>query len=290
MILSENAQEPCGHHRGDRVRRPRSQVSDLGARTLPRAARGGHRDGARAEEATGLPGGGARSAQSTGMMAGGGGIALSLADLARHIPVLARQAFELLSVARRRRLHRRHVRRRRAHARDPRSAADRSVIGIDRDRRRDRCAAPRWSSRPRGRLTLVEDRFSNLESVARDARPRGGRRHPARSRRLVDAARPGRARLLVPPRRPARHAHGRRRAERRRSGQRGRASATSPTSSATLGEERFARRRARDRQGARRAADRDHAARSPKSSRRSCARGPARSIRRRARSRRCACS
>ena len=97
VILSDALKTPCGDHRGDRVRRPRPQISDLGARTLPRAARGGHRDGARVEEATGLPGGGARSAQSTGMMAGSDGKRAVAGGLARHIPVLARQVFEQLA-------------------------------------------------------------------------------------------------------------------------------------------------------------------------------------------------
>src|SRR5205807_5001 len=66
------AQGACRDHGGDRLRRARPQISDLGAWTLPRAARGGHRDGTRVEEATGFPGGGARSAKSTGMMMGGG--------------------------------------------------------------------------------------------------------------------------------------------------------------------------------------------------------------------------
>ena len=45
------------------------------------------------------------------------------------------------------------------------------------------------------------------------------RRHRARYRRLLDADRPGRARLLLPLRRSARHAHGEQRPERRRSRQ-----------------------------------------------------------------------
>ena len=46
------------------------------------------------------------------------------------------------------------------------------------------------------------------------ARPRRGRRRRHGYRRLVDATGSGRTRLLVPSRRAARHAHGRRRAER----------------------------------------------------------------------------
>src|SRR6266852_6324896 len=60
----------CRNRRGGELRRPRPQVSDLGARALPRTFRGGHREGARAQEAIGLTEGGARCARSTGMMMG----------------------------------------------------------------------------------------------------------------------------------------------------------------------------------------------------------------------------
>src|ERR1044072_1192570 len=46
-----HAQEPCRHHGGGRLRRPWTQIPDLGARTLARGTRGGHRAGARTEEA-----------------------------------------------------------------------------------------------------------------------------------------------------------------------------------------------------------------------------------------------
>ena len=105
-----------------------------------------------------------------------------------------------------------------------------------------------------------------MERLLGRARPRPGRRHRARSRRLLDAARRGRARLFVPRRRPARHAHGPRRRERRRPGRtafRRRARRPHPH----LGEERFARRVARAIVAARAGAD--HAA--PASWPRSCA-------------------
>ena len=65
--------------------------------------------------------------------------------------------------ARRRHLYRRHVRRRRLYARDPANA------GRARDRHRSRPAArsraaPTLSSQAQGRLELVEDRFSNLDT------------------------------------------------------------------------------------------------------------------------------
>ena len=48
-------------------------------------------------------------------------------------------------------------------------AADCKVIGIDRDPQRARARRRRWSQAANGRLTLVEDRFSNLDAVARAA-------------------------------------------------------------------------------------------------------------------------
>ena len=72
VILTEPLKIACRDHGRGRVRRPRPQVSDLGARTLPRGTRGGHREGPRAQEAARLPGSGGRSARSTGMMAGRG--------------------------------------------------------------------------------------------------------------------------------------------------------------------------------------------------------------------------
>src|SRR6267154_1759418 len=52
------AEEPCRHQGGDRLCRPRPQISDLGARSFSLGARGGHREGPRAQEAAGLPGSG----------------------------------------------------------------------------------------------------------------------------------------------------------------------------------------------------------------------------------------
>ena len=73
-----------------------------------------------------------------------------------------------------------------------------------------------------GRLTLVEGTFGELERIATRRRLRAGGRRRARHRRLLDAARRPRARLLVPERRPARHAHGQGRTHRRRHRQHGR--------------------------------------------------------------------
>src|SRR4051812_43173915 len=158
------AQESRRHQRSDFVCWARPQVSNLGARTLPRAARGGHRDGARVEEATGLPGGGARSAQSTGMMMGSGSNSAA-GGPARHIPVLARQVIEHLA-PRGGGIYVDGTFGAGGHTRAILETARTHVIGIDRDRN---AVAGGFGlvEQSGGRLTLVEDRFSNLEAVAR---------------------------------------------------------------------------------------------------------------------------
>ena len=75
-----------------------------------------------------------------------------------------------------------------------------------------------------GRLTLVPDRFSRMRQALAARGVDAGRRRDARYRRLLDAIGPGRARLLLPGRRAARHAHGQGGAERRRLPQRRRRS------------------------------------------------------------------
>ena len=163
VILTDALKSSCGHHGGDRLRRARSQVSDLGAWTLPRATRGGHRDGARGKEAAGLPGGGARRAQSTGMMAGRGDHVAG--GLARHIPVLARQTFDLLA-PREGGITIDGTFGAGGHTRAILHVEGTRVIGIDRDRN---AIAAGYSlvEEAAGRLTLSEDRFSNLDHVAR---------------------------------------------------------------------------------------------------------------------------
>src|SRR5262249_6403948 len=91
------AQDACRYQGRDRFRRARPQVSDLGAGTLSRGTRGGHREGSRAQEATRLPGSGGGSARSTGMTAGSDSERAVAGGLARHIPVLVRPAVELLA-------------------------------------------------------------------------------------------------------------------------------------------------------------------------------------------------
>ena len=50
VMLSETVEDACADYRPGRLRRPRSQVSDLGARPLSQRARGGHPKGACAQE------------------------------------------------------------------------------------------------------------------------------------------------------------------------------------------------------------------------------------------------
>src|SRR5262247_2802069 len=158
------AQEPCRHQGRDRLCRPRPQVSDLGAWTLPRGTRGGHREGSRVEEATGLPGTGGRSARSTGMMTSSDSSAVA-GGLARHLPVLGRPAVEFLNV------HDGGVYidatfGAGGYSRAILAAASCNVIGID----RDQSAIARGADLVQasgGRLVLAEGKFSNLQTVAR---------------------------------------------------------------------------------------------------------------------------
>ena len=155
----------------------------------------------------------------SGDMTAGGGTSAGAGQTARHMPVLLAQAMQMLAP--------------RAggvyvdatfgaggYSRAILEVAGTQVIGIDRDRTAI-AAGFDLVDRSDGRLVLVEDRFSELAEVCRQSGTRRGGRRRHGHRRVVDAARPGRARLLVPSRRPARHAHGPRRAERRRPGRRG---------------------------------------------------------------------
>ena len=147
-----------------------------------------------------------------------------------------------------------------------------------RDRPRSRTPsrrAQRWLRAWTRRLTLVPGRFGDLDEIAAAQGIDAARRRRARHRRLVDAARPGRARLLVPARRAARHAHGAERAERRRPRQRGVRRRSSPTSSTITARSAASRAVARaiiERAGA--GADRDDARSWPTSSPRSSAQEP----------------
>ena len=117
-------------------------------------------------------------------------------DEARHIPVLLDEAMAALAPQSRRRLSRRHLRRRRLHARHSRArgrarAGARSRSERDSRRRRAgrslRTAASRWSRRASASWRAIAERcgFAPLDGVV------------ARYRRLLDAVRRGRARLLA---------------------------------------------------------------------------------------------
>src|SRR4029079_7592169 len=156
----------CGHCRDGGVRRSRSQVSDLGTRPFPKRARGGHPKGARAQGRTGFPIGRARCARSAGMMAGGGGSAVA-GGPALHIPVLRRSAVELLQ-PRQGGVYIDGTFGAGGYTRAILAAADCNVIGIDRDQTAIALGAD-LVDQAGGRLTLIEDRFSNLDAIARDA-------------------------------------------------------------------------------------------------------------------------
>src|SRR5262245_17086124 len=156
----------CGNYRVGGFCRSRQQVSDLGARPFRKRARGGHPKGARAQRRAGVPGGGARCARSTGMMAGGGGSAVA-GGPAPHIPVLGRPAVEFLN-PRDGGVYIDGTFGAGGYSRALLAAADCKVIGIDRDQTAIALGAD-LVEQSAGRLTLTEDRFSNLEAVAREA-------------------------------------------------------------------------------------------------------------------------
>src|SRR6185437_15215717 len=161
------SQASCGYPRGCDLRRPRPKVSDLGAGPVPERARGGHRQGARAQGPAWLSVGGAQRARSTGMTAGGDGFAAVAGGSALHIPVLGRPALNFLNV---------HdggtyidaTFGAGGYSAAILGAADCKVIGIDRDQTAIALGADLVQAAS-GRLTLIEDRFSNLDAVARDA-------------------------------------------------------------------------------------------------------------------------
>src|ERR1043166_5416034 len=159
-------QDPRGDRRGGRLCGPRPQISDLGTGPLPRAARGGRREGARAQEAARFPEGGGRSARSAGMTTGrgtGDGVA---GGPARHIPVLGPQAIGCLNV-RPDGIYVDGTFGAGGHTRALLATPGAQVIGIDRDR--DAIAGGfDLVEQSDGRLTLVEDRFSRLDETARE--------------------------------------------------------------------------------------------------------------------------
>ena len=164
----------------------------------------------------------------------------------------------MLAPARGRHLCRRHLRRRRLQPRHPRRAGnpgDRHRPRPHGDRRRLRSGRTLGGPADAGRGPLLQSRRG-----LRGARRRCRRRRRDGRRGVLDAARPGRPRLLVPPRRSARHADGADGADAPPMSSRAPPKPISPTSSIIFGEERHSRRVARaivaDAQGD---ADHDHA-------------------------------
>src|SRR3954454_2662809 len=156
----------CGDRRRGHLRGPWPQVSNLGARTLSRGTRGGHREGPRVEEAAWLPVGGGGSARSTGMMAGGdGGNPAGAGGLAPPIPGLGRRIVEFLGV-RDGGVYIDATFGAGGYSRAILVAADSRVIGIDRDQSAIALGAGLVESAG-GRLVLVQERFSGLAEVAR---------------------------------------------------------------------------------------------------------------------------
>jgi 16S rRNA (cytosine1402-N4)-methyltransferase len=100
------------------------------------------------------------------MMAGGGGSAVA-GGPALHIPVLGRPAVDFLKV-RDGGVYIDGTFGAGGYARAILAAADCKLVGIDRDQHAIALGAD-LVEEAKGRLTLVEDRFSNLDAVARDA-------------------------------------------------------------------------------------------------------------------------
>ena len=119
------------------------------------------------------------------MMAGSDGPAVA-GGLARHVPVLARPALELLNV-RDGGIYIDGTFGAGGYTRAILAAADAHVIGIDRDQSAVANGAALVQS-ANGRLTLVEERFSALDRVAEKFGHTFGGRRRARSRRVLDAA------------------------------------------------------------------------------------------------------
>ena len=159
---------------------------------------------------------------------------------------------ERLAVAAGRDGRRLHLRRGRARgaARGRPAAASGKLIAIDRDPTARRTSSAS-SSAARVQARLLRGDFGARAAAARRER-RARRRDPARPRRLVDAARPARARLLLRRRRAARHAHGhlRRSSTAATSSTSGRSASSPPSSAATARSGTRGRSRARSCAGA----------------------------------------
>src|SRR5262245_5526517 len=164
--VERESQASCRDHRHGGVRRSWPQVSVLGAWPFPKRARGGHRKGASAQGRAEFPGGGAKRARSTGMMAGRGGSAVA-GGPALHIPVLGRPAVDFLNV-RDGGIYIDGTFGAGGYTRAILAAANCKVIAIDRDQSAIAHGAD-LVEEAKGRLTLTEDRFSNLDTIAHES-------------------------------------------------------------------------------------------------------------------------
>src|SRR4051794_22888037 len=137
---------------------------DLGAWTGRRAPSGGHRGGLRAVGTVRLRESDGMLARGTGIMAGSEGSTVA-GGLARHVPVLGRAALEFLNV------HDGGVYidgtfGAGGYSRAILDAANTQVIAIDRDQNAVAESAGLVQA-SNGRLTVVEERFSALDDVAK---------------------------------------------------------------------------------------------------------------------------
>ena len=131
------------------------------------------------------------------MTASSGSEPAAAGGLARHIPVLGGPVVEYLDV-RAGGIYLDATFGAGGYTRAILAAADCRVIGID----RDQSAIARGADLVQaagGRLVLAESRFSDLAGGAAKLRPRCRRRRGVRPRRLLAAARRGRARIFLPP-------------------------------------------------------------------------------------------
>ena len=135
----------------------------LGARPLSRGTRGGHRQGPRLQAGAGHPDGGGKTAWSTGTMTGSDSDCCRWRTGSSHSRARSprrRRGSACVTAA--------SMSTRRS---APAVTRARTILGDgqgarDRDRPRSTPPSPtarRWSSEAGGRLTLIEDRFSNLD-------------------------------------------------------------------------------------------------------------------------------
>src|SRR6185437_14706950 len=156
----------CGNYGSSGLHRTWPQVQNLGAGPVPERARGGHRKGARAQGPAWLSSGGARRARGTGMTEGSGGSRAVAGGPAPHIPVLARPAIDFLNL-REGGVYIDGTFGAGGYTRAILTGANCKVIAIDRDQSAIALGADLVEA-AQGRLTLTEDRFSRLDSIARE--------------------------------------------------------------------------------------------------------------------------